>query len=171
MERPARNLLFLYLRYLRTELASAERTLGLPGSLGADSVEDIRDLTREGCEKLASAHVLYTSNVPKMRVGGFRMWGPRRAFEEARPEGQWYVPADLFEEFLIPQIELRFILDSEHGTVDYSQTGRDGGSAASKMRPALAFEYSGNGGSREEGRQQHGHGCASSVVNCANSWR
>jgi len=120
-----RNFLFLWFHHLWNELLTVRRYFGEQCPPNTPYLEDIRALISQGSRELASAHVQYIHRPNhfdplEQSLRGFRMWGPRRCIEEARNEQQWYVPAELFEEYFIPQLELRMMLDHDKAAIIYS---------------------------------------------------
>jgi hypothetical protein len=122
---PVRNFLFLWYRHLRNQFLAVKRYIGQECPANTLYLEDIRALISHGSRELASAHVQYIHqpnhfDVLERSLRGFRMWEPRRCIEDARNEQQWYVPAELFEEYFIPQLELRMMLEFDKAALIYS---------------------------------------------------
>jgi len=122
---PVYNFLFLWYRFLEKQLLRTRAYLGQQQHPDTEYTDDIRALIRHGSSELASAHVMYTHepnhfDFLERNLRGFRMWGPRRCIEDARDAQQWYLPAELFEEYFVPQIELRMMLEFNKAPIIYN---------------------------------------------------
>ena len=124
-DRAVRNFMVLWFRHLQNELQSANSYFELSPTSKSSYLDEIRELIPHGSKELASAHVSYTHqpnhfDLFERSLPGFRMWGPRKSIESARNTRQWYVPADLFEEHFLPQIEFQMMLKFDRTAVIYS---------------------------------------------------
>ncbi len=48
------------------------------------------------------------------------MWAPRGAIEKSRNVDQWYVDWEAFEEFFVPQLEERMMLEFDSTAITYT---------------------------------------------------
>jgi hypothetical protein len=124
-QNPVRNFMFLWFRFIWKQILRAQGYLGLPHPRGTDYLDDIRDLKLSGPKELASAHVMYTHQPnhwdPLNRsLKGFRMWAPRGAIEKSRNTDQWYVDWEALEEFFVPQLEERMMLEFDSTAITYT---------------------------------------------------
>ena len=102
-------------------LGRAVTLLGRTDIRPTDFVEDVRSLAHGG--QLASAIVRYDENPGHGSLAdqlpAFRMWGPFQAIKEISKDNV-YLHADLFEDFFVPQLELRLLTDRSERRIRYS---------------------------------------------------
>jgi hypothetical protein len=124
-QNPVRNFMFLWFRFIWKQILRMQGYLGVPHPRATDYLDDIRDLKLTGVKELASAHVMYTHQPnhwdPWNRsLKVFRMWAPRGAIEKSRNIDQCYVDWEAFEEFFIPQLEERMMIEFDSTAITYT---------------------------------------------------
>lgn len=122
---PVRNFMFLWFRLTWKQILRVQGYLGVPHARETDYLDDIRDLKLTGPKELASAIVTYTHqpnhwDLLNRSLRGFRMWAPRGAIEKSRNVDQWYVDWEAFEEFFVPQLEERMMLEFDSTAITYT---------------------------------------------------
>jgi hypothetical protein len=122
---PVRNFMFLWFRFIWKQILRALGYLGIPHALVTSYLDDIRDLKLTESKELASAHIIYDHRPNRWdpldrSLKGFRMWAPRPAIEKSRNTDQWYVDWEAFEEFFVPQLEERMMLEFDSTPITYT---------------------------------------------------